>query len=214
MRLKLAVEGNLVKAMKAEEDRIARAVTAAVDTVAEDVKQDYRSQVARAGLGNKLVRTIRKKRYPNEPSIGAAAIVYSKAEKIIAPLQSGALIKSAHGFFLAIPTDAAPKKGDGGKRITPSNFPEHVYGKLRFVYRPGKNALLVVDGLRQKRGKRGGFARASASAQRSGTGLTTVAMFTLVAQVRMPKKLAFGRTQDKARRRLPRQIRHNLETME
>lgn len=214
MRFKLAVEGNLVKAMEAEEDRIARAVTAGVGTVAGEVQQDYRDQIARAGLGKKLPRTIRKKLYPNEPSIAAAALVYSNAEKIIAPFQKGSVIKSSKGFYLAIPTAAAPKKGNGGKRITPSNFPEHVYGALRFVYRPGKNSLLVVDGLRAKKGKRGGFARGSAKAQASGTGLATVAMFTLVPQVRIPKKLELGRTQDKARRRLPRVIRHNLETME
>jgi len=213
-RFKLAVEGDLVKSMKAEESRIARAVTAGVNTVGDDVKEDYRSQIARAGLGSKLPRTVRKKTYPNEPSIAAAAIVYSRAEKILEPFQRGSTIRSPGGWFLAIPTSAAPKKGTGGKRITPSNFPEHVYGALRFVYRPGKNSLLVVDGLRAKKGKRGGFARASERAQKSGAGLTTVAMFTLVAQVRIPKKLDFGRTRSKAARRLPRQIRNNLETME
>lgn len=214
MRFKLAVEGNLVKAMEAEENRIARAVTAGVNTVAEDVKQDYRTQIAQAGLGKKLPRTITKKLYPNEPSIAAAALVYSKAEKIIEVFQKGSTIKSSNGFFLAIPTSSAPKKGNGGKRLTPSNFPEQSYGPLRFVYRPGKNSLLVVDGLRAKKGKRGGFARGSAKAQTTGAGLATVAMFTLVPQVRMPKKLNLGRTQDKARRRLPRQIKYNLETME
>lgn len=211
---KLAVQGNLVKEMAAQEDRIARAVTAGVDLVAGDLKDDYRADIARAGLGRKLPRTIKKKRYPNEPSIGAAAIVYSRADKILEPFQKGSVIKSQHGFFLAIPTDAAPKKGMGGKRLTPTNFPEHTYGPLRFVYRKGKNSLLVVDEQRAKRGKRGGFARASERARRTGTGLTTVAMFTLVPQVRMPKKLNLGRAQEKARRRLPRQIRHNLETME
>jgi hypothetical protein len=47
---------------------------------------------------------------------------------------------------------------------------------------------LVADNFRAKTGKRGGFAAASASAQKSGRGLTTVPIFLLVPQAQLKKK--------------------------
>lgn len=79
----------------------------------------------------------------------------------------------------------------GGKRINPSNFPEHTLGRLRFVYRPGAVSLLVVDGLRASTGKRGGFRKASDAAQKSGRGLATVVMFILVPQAKIKKRLDY-----------------------
>jgi len=212
MRLKLAVKGDLVRALKAEEERIARSVTAAGDSVLAWVQEEYREQIEPL-LGRRVAKTVRKKRYPSAGnSIGWAGLVYSRANKVVANWQHGATIRSADGFFLAIPTAAAPKKGVGGKRISPSNFPEHSLGPLRFVYRKGKPALLVVDEQRARKGKRGGFARASARSRKTGTGLVTVPMFVLVPLVRVPKKLSLERVQSRAGQRFPRQIRHNLET--
>lgn len=212
MRFKLAVKGDLVRAMKAEEDRIARAVTAGVDSVLSWVQDEYREQIEPL-LGRRVAKTVRKKRYPSSGnSLGTAGIVYSRADKVVANWQRGTTIRSSDGCFLAIPTDAAPKKGTDRKRISPSNFPEHSYGPLRFVYRKGKPALLVVDEQRARKGKRGGFARGSARARKTGTGLVSVPMFVLVPLVRVPKKLSLERVQAKAGQRLPREIRHNLET--
>lgn len=56
-----------------------------------------------------------------------------------------ASIKSC--VWLAIPTPLAPKRGVGGKRIHPGNFPEHRFGLLRFVYQRGRPSLLVLDGV-------------------------------------------------------------------
>ncbi|MFN4229842.1 DUF6441 family protein [Parvibaculum sp.] len=212
MRFKLAVKGDLVRAMKAEEKRIARAVTAGVDSVIGWAKLEYRAMVEPV-LGRRIAKSIRGERYPEkQDSIKAAGEVFSRAPHIVEPWVTGAVIRSKEGHYLAIPTSAAPKKGVGGKRITPSNFPEHSYGKLRFVYRKGKPALLVVDEQRARKGKRGGFARASARARKTGTGLVTVPMFVLVPLARIPKKISLARIRSKAERRFPRQIRHNLET--
>ncbi|MBC7282671.1 DUF6441 family protein [Hoeflea sp.] len=213
MRFKLAVKGDLVRSMKAEEERIARAVSAGGDSVLSWVQDEYRGQIEPL-LGRRVAKTVRKKRYPSAGnSIGWAGLVYSRADKIVANWQSGATIRSKDGFFLAIPTAAAPKKGAGGKRISPSNFPEHSLGPLRFVYRKGKPALLVVDEQRARKGKRGGFSRASARARKTGTGLVSVPMFVLVPLARIPKKLSLERVRVKAAQRLPREIRHNLETL-
>ncbi|WP_353799190.1 DUF6441 family protein, partial [Thalassospira sp.] len=100
-----------------------------------------------AGLGTRLARTWRSRAYPNK-GYDAASLVWSKAPQIVRTFDRGTVIKSKSGFWLAIPTASAPKRGVGGKRITPSNFPEYRFGPLRFVYRRGQPSLLVVDGVR------------------------------------------------------------------
>ena len=88
----------------------------------------------------------RDKHYPNQ-KLDAASLVYTKAPQIIRAFDEGAVIRSRRGRFLAIPTENAPRKGTDGKRISPSTFPEHRFGPLRFVPRPSGPSLLVEDGL-------------------------------------------------------------------
>ena len=190
MRLEAAITGDLNRFMKQQVQAAEKAVTEGVLEATIGLKADLRAQVSKAGLGGKLARTWQHKRYPGSGySIRTAGLVYSKAPVIIRAFNEGALIKSANGLFLAIPTEAAPRRGVGGKRINPSNFPEHSLGKLRFVYRKSAPSLLVVDGLRAGMGKRGGFRKASASALRTGRGLATVVMFILLPQVQLKKRL-------------------------
>lgn len=192
MRLEAAIKGNLRKFMEGQKVAAEAAVTAGVAKITTSIKDDLRSQVVNAGLGNKLAKSWQAKFYPKgQKSIAAAGWVFSKAPKIVRAFNEGALIKSKDGFFLAIPTEAAPKRGIGGKRISPSTFPEHTLGKLRFVYRSGKISLLVVDNLRAGTGKRGGFRRASDSALKSGRGLATVVMFLLIPQAKLTKRLDY-----------------------
>ena len=192
MRLEAAIKGNLPKFMKQQQEAAEVAVTKGVSEIANRIKEDLRTQVISAGLGQRLAKSWQAKIYPKgKKSLDAAGWIYSKAPKIIRAFNEGVVIKSKEGWFLAIPTEAAPKRGVGGKRISPSNFPEHSLGRLRFVYRPGAVSLLVVDGLRAGSGKRGGFRKASDTALRTGRGLTTVVMFFLVPQVRLKKRLDY-----------------------
>ena len=200
MRIQAAIRGDLHEVMKAESKLIGAAVREAVIESSTDLRDDLRGDVRKAGLGNRLANAWRMDIYPNNAPIETAGFIHSKAPKIMLAHEGG-LIKSRDGFFLAIPTEAAPKRGVGGKRINPSNFPENSLGRLRFVYRAGKPSLLVVDGLRAGTGKRGGFRKASATAQRTGRGLATVVMFILVPQVRLKKKFDIARTQEKGVRR-------------
>lgn len=210
MRIEAAIMGNLHKFMEQQKAAAEAAVTAGVAEVTERIKNDLRGQVTGAGLGNKLAKSWQAKLYPKgQKSISAAGWVFSKAPKLIRAFNEGALIKSKDGFFLAIPTEAAPKRGVGGKRITPSNFPEHSLGRLRFVYRPGKISLLVVDSLRASTGKRGGFRKASESALKSGRGLTTVVMFLLVPQVKLKKRLDYQSVVNRWEGQLPQTILKN-----
>lgn len=207
MRLEAAITGNLQKFMAQQQAAAEAAVTAGVAEITGRIKDDLRGHVTGAGLGGKLAKSWQSHLYPKgRNSISAAGWVFSKAPKLIRAFNEGALIKSKDGFFLAIPTEAAPKRGVGGKRISPSNFPEHSLGRLRFVYRPGKISLLVVDGLRAGTGKRGGFRKASDSALKSGRGLTTVVMFLLVPQVKLKKRLDYKAVVNRWAPQLPQTI--------
>ena len=196
MRISAAITGDLPGIMKSELKLVGDVVAVAVKESTEGMKDELRNDVRRAGLGNRLANSWRSNIYPNNAPVETAGLVFSKAPKIIAA-HEGVTIKSKDGFFIAIPTESAPKKGVGGKRINPSNWPSLRYGPLRFVYRQGKPSLLVADSLRQSAGKRGGFRKASASAQKTGRGLTSVVMFILVPQVKLKKKFDINATQDK-----------------
>ena len=204
MRFKAAISGSLIELMKKEIAAAESAVTSGVKQVTDGIKLNLRQQVLSAGLGRGLSMAWQSKMYPQgKKSIKAAGYIYSKAPDVIYAFSYGVVIKSSKGLFLAIPTPAAPKRGSDGKRISPSNFPEASLGKLRFVYRPGRVSLLVVDDLRAKGGKRGGFGKASNSAIVKGRGVTTVVMFLLVPQVSLKKRLDIESAVGKWEPRLP-----------
>ncbi len=162
-----------------------------------------------------MARTWRSAAYPKTgDSKDAAGVVWSKAPQIIRTFDQGVVIRSNNGFWLAIPTENAPKKGVGGKRVSPSNFPEHRFGKLRFVKRNNRLALLVVEavGFSKKTGRvtrvRKGGAYTKTGRLKSGTG--SAVMFILVPQIKMPKRLDVEREARKWHSRLLKNIDRNL----
>ncbi len=190
MRLSAAIEGDLTRFLADELKAGEEAVTAGVREATNGLKLDLRQQIVGAGLGQRLANTWRSEIYPKgQNSIRAAGLVFSKAPNIVRAYADGAVIRSKHGFFLAIPTPAAGKYGDGKQKMNPGLW-ERMHGaRLKFVYRRRGPSLLVADNLRARTGKRGGFAKASASALRTGRGLATVPMFILVPQVTIRKRL-------------------------
>jgi hypothetical protein len=215
--LKVQIVGDLKRIMAAEVKAGAAATEEGVKAAGEGAKADWQNEIRRAGLGNKLPNTIRARLYPNKGQAGGpATLIWTKAPKLLRVFESGATIRSKGGRFLALPTLAAPARGTDGKRINPGNFPEGRLGKLRFVKRPGRNALLVVDGLVKrgqrafKAGKRGGFRAATVrkatkarGAFVSLKGATTVVMFTLQPQVHLKKRLDIAPIALRWHRRLP-----------
>lgn len=193
MRVTIEIAGDLRAGMRREFRAGERAVTASMREAAEGAKLDFRAMTTAGGLGPRLARAWRSEVYPKGgDSLKAAALVWTKAPKLIRAFSENTLIRSKNGLFLAIPTENAPKKGVGGGKISPSNFPEGRYGRLRFVYRPGKPSLLVVDAVGvNKSGKIGrqrkNFGKTKAGNFRSG--VTTVVMFILVPQVRLRKRI-------------------------
>ncbi|MBO9451447.1 hypothetical protein J7426_14330 [Tropicibacter sp. R16_0] len=189
MRILAAASGNLEEYMAEELELATLAVTEGVATTLNRTKVALQRDTINGGLGRRLAKSWKSTLYPKRgASLGAAGTVHTKAPVLVRAFEDGALIRSADGFWLAIPTDSAPKLGMGRKRINPSNFPEHRLGPLRFVYRPSGVSLLVVDN--QRLTKRGTYAKSrSKRALATGNGLSTVPMFFLVRQARLKRRL-------------------------
>ena len=196
MRFTLKTD-DLTKGLTEAEGDAARSVTGAMREVTEGLKADLRADVVDAGLGQRLANTWRGKTYPEGGvSLEAASFVWSKAPNIVDAFDRGVTIKSARGFWLAIPTPAAGVKGlsatGGMKRITPGGWERRTGMKLRFVYRRGRPSLLVADNARLSKK---GLARPNIGRTRAGAqftrlkGRSTVVVFILVPQVTLQKRL-------------------------
>lgn len=187
MKLQLDITPDLVAAMAAEIKAGERAVSAATREAGNTLKAAWRAQIMGAGLGQRLARSIRSQTYPQgRQSLNAVALVWSKAPVIVGAHDTGPLIRSRNGFWLAIPTEAAGRGLRGGK-ITPGEWERRTGLRLRFVYRRRGPSLLVAEGRLNTKG------RAVASRSRTGRGLTTVPIFLLVPQVKLPKRLDLAR---------------------
>jgi hypothetical protein len=143
MRLLATMTKSIRAGLAAELKDLKQAVATGTREAGRGLKTELRRQVASAGLGQRLANSWRDKHYPNQ-RLDAASLVYTKAPQIIRAFYEGAVIRSKRGRFLAIPTENAPRKGTDGRRISPSTFPEHRFGPLRFVPRSSGPPLLVV----------------------------------------------------------------------
>jgi hypothetical protein len=210
-RLIAALEGDLKQIVEREIRGAGQAVTRGVGLATGGLKDELRGQVVSAGLGGRLARTWRSRIYPE--GMETAGIVWSKAPHIVRAFDEGTVIRARRGLWLAIPTPSAPKRGVGGKRISPATWPENRLGPLRLV--PRRNGgLLVADNLaasfRRDTGALRGFRKASARARSTGRGLTTVVMFVLVPQVKLPKRLDVARAAEHWSSQLPALIERQL----
>jgi hypothetical protein len=116
MRVTLDIDPDIVAMMAAEVAAGERAVSAAIREAGTGLKSAWRLQITGAGLGPRLARTIRSEQFPKAtPSLNAAAVVWSNAPVIVGAHDTGPLIGSKNGFWLAIPTPAAGKSLRGGR---------------------------------------------------------------------------------------------------
>ena len=197
MKLDLSVTGDIVTAMRAEILAGEKAVTTAMRVAGAGLKSDWRAQITRARLGQRLANTIRSKTFPAAgESLEAAALVWSNAPQIIGAHDTGPLIRSKDGFWLAIPTPAAGK-GTRGKALTPGEWERRRGLRLRFVYRRNGPSLLVADGRLNSRGL------GVASRSKTGRGQSTVPIFLLVPQVKLAKRLSLERDAERAHAAIP-----------
>ncbi|MDP2739646.1 MAG: DUF6441 family protein [Pseudorhodobacter sp.] len=203
MKLVASFTPDIVALMAAEVAAGERAVTAAMNDVGLDLKLAWRDQIDDAMKGTRLSNSIRMNFYPlTGESWDAAALVYSNAPEIIGAHDTGPLIRSASGFWLAIPLPAAGKAARG-KRMTPSRWEQHTGLRLRFVYRRTRPSMLVTEGRLSSNG------RALASKSKTGRGVTTVPIFLLVRQVKLRKRLNLARDAERAAAAIPGSIVRN-----
>ncbi len=153
MKLKLDVTPDLVATMAAEVKAGEKAVTAAMREAGTGLKTAWRGQITSAGLGRRLANSIRTQTFPRAgESLDAAALVWSKAPVIVGAHDTGPLIRSRDGFWLAIPLPAAGKGFRGGK-ITPGKWERRRGLRLRFVYRRrGPSLLAAITHVAQRDG--------------------------------------------------------------
>jgi hypothetical protein len=197
VKLDLSVTGDIVNVMRAEILAGEKAVTVAMRAASTNLKSDWRAQITRARLGQRLANTIRSKTYPAAgESLEAAALIWSNAPQIIGAHDTGPLIRSKDGYWLAIPTPAAGK-GTRGKALTPGEWERRRGLRLRFVYRRGGPSLLVADGRLNSRGL------GVASRSKTGRGQSTVPIFLLVPQVKLAKRLSLARDAERAQAAIP-----------
>jgi Family of unknown function (DUF6441) len=144
MKLTATIIRSVEAGIQAELRDIERAVTTGTRDAGRGLKTQLKRQVTGAGLGQRLANSWRDRHYPNQ-KLDAASLVYTKAPQIARSTGRGDPEQAR--TLLAIPTENAPRKGTDGKRVSPSCFPEHRLGPLRFVPRQSGPSLLVVDGL-------------------------------------------------------------------
>ena len=196
MKLELDIDPDIVAMMAAEVAAGERAVSAAIREAGTGLKAAWRLQITGAGLGARLARTIRSEQFPKvTPSLNAAALVWSNAPVIVGAHDTGPLIRSKDGFWLAIPIPEAGKPIRGG-RISPGEWERRTGMRLRFVYRRTGPRLLVADNVRVSKS---GRVRENITRHKDGRvssrlkGRATAVIFLLVPQVKLPKRLDLER---------------------
>lgn len=198
MKINVSVQGNLKLDMETEIRAGKMAALAAVGGVGAAIKADWRGQIAQAGLGRRLGNTVRSDVYPKGTgSLNAAALVWSKAKKIVGAFETGVEIRAQNGNWLAIPTPSAGKSTRGG-RITPGEWERRNGRRLRFIYRRGRTALLIDDGTTMRGARvmgRDGFSRPA-----RGFRNRSVPIFVLVPRVRLEKRLGLHSSADRLAR--------------
>ena len=200
MHLSLNIDPDIVALMREEIAAGERAVSTAIREASTRLKSAWRGQITGAGLGTRLARSIRSEQYPKgKPSLNAAALVWSKAPVIIGAHNTGPLIRSKNGFWLAIPTPAAGKSARGG-RISPGEWERRRGMSLRFIYRARGPSLLVAEGRLNSRGI------GVAARTKSGRGLASVPIFLLVRQVKLAKRLDSAQAAETALDQIPTRI--------
>lgn len=163
-----------------------RAVTRGMARAAREIQSDWRSQISGSGLGRRVANSVRSAAYPKgDVSMNAAALIWTRAPKIVAAHNEGALIRSADGFWLAIPLPAAGR-GRGGKRTTPKDWEQRTGRSLQFIYRKGRSALLVDQGRYLNRKLADPVKWKSTRRVRGAN--KSIPIFVLVPQARLKKK--------------------------
>lgn len=202
MRLKTGMT-DVAELMAGTEADIAQAMTAATLDGTDELKNDWRDQIGRAGLGARLGRTVRGQTYPNSgTSLDPASWVWTKAPDLIDAYDRGPVILPGSGHsYLWIPTAKTPRRAR--RFLAPADV-EASFGQ-KFIILKSKTAagnLLAFIDVAMAR-----YARRVARGVKRRVGLRPkpqlVLMFTLVRQVKVTKRLDIDALAARAQDRWP-----------
>lgn len=172
-------------------DRL-RTGTSAVRTATKNLERSIEAAV-RSAVGGKLWRAVASNFYP-ETGIAqnpTGSIFLNGRDRTVGAFTfftKPGRIQSKDDFYLAIPTPAAGPRNRNGV-LTPGEWERRNGVRLRFVYRPGRPSLLVLDegvlsGKRQ-------VGRLNTDRRRAtGRGNTTVVIFVLLPSVAFANSVA------------------------
>lgn len=189
MRVTARLDGlsaHLVRAVERAEGVVTRAVRAET----AGLRDDWRQAVEGAGLGKRLGNTVRMRSYPErETSLTPAGLVWTRAPEIMEAHTADLVIAGKRRSYLALPTEAVPRRSGRGGRMKPAELEARFGRKLRLVARRGRPALLVMDQARASYARADGrFRGFRPSRSKTGRGHTTVVMYVLVKRVRTRKR--------------------------
>ncbi len=191
-RLGLSARGDSWDApIEAIEADIAARNTSVMRNVSSGLKEELRSQILQAGLGQRLANTWRGNVYPaSGKSLDPATLVYSKAPHIILSMTESITIVPVNGAkMLAIPTTNTPNtRGPRGGTVpmTPEQVENHFNQDLIFLRgkKPGVwDAFVNVVAAKNKKG----FRRATPGRLAQGRQVELKLMFVCVPNVRTKK---------------------------
>lgn len=170
-----------------------RAITTGVGGTGGALRDDWRRQIVSAGLGRRLSKAVQLDVYPERKivSADAAAVVWTKADRILTGHEDGSLIRPTGGTYLAIPLPAAEGRLPGNKAPTPREF-ELRRGIDLFPVKVGGNLFLAGEGRLTKSGRARRKAKLRVKSGAFGKGATTIFLFQLVKQVQLPDRLSLA----------------------
>lgn len=179
-------------------DRLVRRYLAAATTAVSGTTKRLERKLeaaTQAAVPGKLAKAWQSSRYPESgPAKNPAGTIWLKGGTrtrgaVQFWTQPGA-IRGKSGQFLAIPLPAAGPRGRQ-RDLTPGEWERAHGARLRFVYRPGKPSLLVIDDAvlsGRKQVARSNTARRIAAGRRS----ATVPIFVLLPMVKFRNAFAIG----------------------
>lgn len=202
MRLQPTVVGDMGADLKRFWRSVESASTRAIGVAGRRLKVRLVNHIQGRFTRAKWAKAWSVRVYPKgTTSANASAVVRSRVPELVYAFDKPVTINGEK--WLAIPTVDAPRaRGRGRPRATPAKWAERFesrYGKLKMIPLPGnRTALLYVNAVRRRRGKRGGIQGAREFSKRTWRTRdyeTNVVMFVLVRQTRMPKRIDIRRVE-------------------
>ena len=212
----IAVNNSVSRALEKLAENTKAAQGNSIRRAAVELQSELRRQASGAGLGRGVANAWRVDFYP-QPSRIRAALVWTKAPKIIRAFDADTVIVPKAGRYLAIPTENVPARrgfrGAGRRKMGPREVEAHFGQKLALVpslAQPG-TLLLVMEGVRARSGR--GVRRATRGRMRQGRAVRRFVMFVLVRQARLARRLDVRGAAARAGARLQTHLAGAFETL-